>query len=486
MSTRRALRRAFAPLRRPAGTRGALAASGLAIAAIVLQNAPSGAIPPPPPTPDTPTFAEATATRAPFAAGPLRGHLALAEGAVLAHGERTLLTELQVAAEGEAPAGSAPAAIVLVLDTSGSMAGEKIAQARLAVQRVVDRMGDDDLFGLVTYASEARVVAPLGTVAGRRDALRAQILGLMPGGGTQIPSGLRAGHGLLSGLVGDGYTRRLVLVSDGIDGSGTGPAGAAALVRPWASAGVTVAALGIGVDYQEAYLTSVADAGRGAYAFLATGGELEGFLTAELEAASKTLAEAAVAEVRLPPGARLVRAFGAEAEAFAGGLRLPLGALASGDSRRVTLELALPVGAPAVLGPLAATVRFHDRVASAPRVASTELPLHARVVSTPDAVEASRDVEVWARAQAVLVDAAQAAALETWRSGQEEAAERQAAANVARLRDLARAAPTAAVEDQLREAEAEQNTYGTSSADSASGRAFGLRSNAQRRARVRR
>ena len=38
MSTRRALRRALAPLRRPAGTRGALAASGLAIAAIVLLD----------------------------------------------------------------------------------------------------------------------------------------------------------------------------------------------------------------------------------------------------------------------------------------------------------------------------------------------------------------------------------------------------------------------------------------------------------------
>ncbi|MEO0326863.1 MAG: VWA domain-containing protein, partial [Myxococcota bacterium] len=307
MSARRTLRRAFEPFRRPPSPRGALAIGGLAVAAIVLQNAPSGALPPPTP-PNTPPTTEATATRAPFAAGALHGHLALAEGALLAHGERTLMAELQVSARGEGRVAEAPpSAVVLVLDTSGSMAGEKIDQARRAVLRVVDRMGERDLFGLVTYASGAHVVAPLAPVGGRRAALRAQILGLMPGGGTQIPSGLRAGHALLQNARHGDFTRRLVLVSDGIDGSGTGPAGAAALVRPWAVSGVTVASLGIGVDYQESYLTAVADAGRGAYAFLATGSELEGFLTAELEAASKTVVESAVAELRLPPGARLVR-----------------------------------------------------------------------------------------------------------------------------------------------------------------------------------
>ena len=47
--------------------------------------------------------------------------------------------------------------IILVLDTSGSMEGEKIEQARDAARFVLQRLGQNDRFGIVSYASAVRV-----------------------------------------------------------------------------------------------------------------------------------------------------------------------------------------------------------------------------------------------------------------------------------------------------------------------------------------
>ena len=47
--------------------------------------------------------------------------------------------------------------IILVLDTSGSMEGEKIEQARDAARFVLERLGQNDRFGIVSYASAVRI-----------------------------------------------------------------------------------------------------------------------------------------------------------------------------------------------------------------------------------------------------------------------------------------------------------------------------------------
>ncbi|MCA9557474.1 MAG: VWA domain-containing protein, partial [Myxococcales bacterium] len=57
--------------------------------------------------------------------------------------------------------GAAPIAkdVVLALDTSGSMRGEKMEQARLAVEAVLDRLGPQDRFDIVAFGTEVRTFA---------------------------------------------------------------------------------------------------------------------------------------------------------------------------------------------------------------------------------------------------------------------------------------------------------------------------------------
>ncbi len=108
--------------------------------------------------------------------------------------------------------------LVLVLDTSGSMAGEKIEQAKAALRYCLQRLGERDRFGLVTFSSEVRLFRPtLVGITEREDALW-HVDKLEATGGTNINEALLAAHKLLR----DTPTARgmIIFLTDGIPSTG--------------------------------------------------------------------------------------------------------------------------------------------------------------------------------------------------------------------------------------------------------------------------
>ncbi len=86
-----------------------------------------------------------------------------------------------------------PKDVVFVLDTSGSMAGEKIQQAKKALAFCVDNLNDDDRFEIIRFSTD---VDPLfNKLATANDANRKQaakfIKGLKATGGTAIADALK-------------------------------------------------------------------------------------------------------------------------------------------------------------------------------------------------------------------------------------------------------------------------------------------------------
>lgn len=87
--------------------------------------------------------------------------------------------------------------LVLVLDTSGSMAGEKITQAKAALRYCLQRLGERDRFGVVTFSSEARRFrTELAGLDAREDALW-HVDKLEATGGTNINAALAEAARLL-------------------------------------------------------------------------------------------------------------------------------------------------------------------------------------------------------------------------------------------------------------------------------------------------
>lgn len=471
----------------------ALSVVAVAVGSIVLMRAPGhaaprtgfGGIPVTDPgdpgvtvTPDGPTKLALS--------GPLLdGHFALSQGAVLSNGTRRLLAELRLtAAEAPGAAQRQPVALSVVLDVSGSMHGDKIAQAKNAVRQLVERMRDEDHVALITYDHETYVIQPLARVGAVRGELIRRISAIQPGGGTVIPQAMVAGAQALEGAPGS-LVRRMVLLSDGLDGSGQSVEMVTQDIRGRAHRGLATSSLGIGTDYDERFMTSVADAGRGNYEFLADGAQLQTFLRRELDEASTTVVDNVAVLVTLPPGVRVANVHGAEGNGTTGQVRLPFGALPAGASRRAVLELEVAAGAPGALGSLAATVDYRT-VADRAFHQIGDAALALNVVSDEAQVAATRNEGVYADTWAVVIDAEQRAAVDLWRSGDTAQAQQVARQNVQRLRRVQAAAPSAAarLDDAVAATEADEEQFEALSPSSAAGRGYGLGSNAARRSRV--
>ena len=82
--------------------------------------------------------------------------------------------------------------VVFVLDTSGSMAGEKMEQARKALSYCINRLGEGDRFNIVSFSTEARSWQESLVAADkdRRKAALEHVKALPPRGGTNINDAL--------------------------------------------------------------------------------------------------------------------------------------------------------------------------------------------------------------------------------------------------------------------------------------------------------
>jgi Ca-activated chloride channel family protein len=351
-----------------------------------------------------------------------------------------------IADTAERPAERAPISMAIVLDTSGSMEGDKIRQAKDSTIRLLRDMRDDDEVAFVRYSDDASVVQPLARVGSIRSSLLERIGAIQAGGGTAIPRGLSAGLAQLEGAA-RGRVRRVVLASDGLDST---RAQSEFLASSSFERGVTVSSLGIGLDFDESYMSGVARAGHGNFAFVQDGSALAGFLQQELVETASTSIEAATVRLELPPGIRFVRALGADARATpraapglggataATDVDLAVGSLFAGDDRRVIVEMEATVSQEAQLA-LAGHASWDRVTGSHAHVAIGALAIAG--TTDPNAVEAGRDGRVLASATSVTASTVQLEAAEAYQKGDTDKAQRLMDESIADLHAAATVAP---------------------------------------------
>ena len=99
---------------------------------------------------------------------------------------------LEVIPVGEGLPQSAPLNLCLVLDRSGSMAGQKIANLRQAVSLVIDQLGPMDILSIVLFDDRAEVLVPAAPVTDK-NALKAKVRSITARGGTEMSKGMQLG-----------------------------------------------------------------------------------------------------------------------------------------------------------------------------------------------------------------------------------------------------------------------------------------------------
>jgi Ca-activated chloride channel family protein len=375
-----------------------------------------------------------------FAGPGAHGQVALSHTKVLAGSGDSVFAEVKLAADAQEGAKErAPLALVVVLDTSGSMEGEKIERAKDSVLGLIRDMRDGDEIAFVRYSSDAELIQPLAHLSDVRGALNARVRRLEAGGGTNIPSGLSMGLRTLSEAE-QGRVRRVVLVSDGLDST---RAEAERLASDSAERGITVSSMGIGLDFDEAYMSSIARDGHGNFGFVNDGAALASFLTRELDQASSTTVENATVRLALPKGLRFVRATGADAHVDGESVVVKMGSLFAGDERRAMVELRANMD-PSETEQVGAEALWH-------RVGGVDADVHApelSIASTLDKDEVQRGKDATVVASAVSVQSSQREleAAEAYARGDQARANTLIQENLSALASAAAAAPAKVAE----------------------------------------
>lgn len=147
-----------------------------------------------------------------------------------------------------------PADVALVMDVSGSMSGQPLADAKVASKGFLDRMDPgSDQVALVSFSDSATVNQVLSANAGP---VRAAIDGLTAGGGTNIEDGIARGQAeLASPRHVASHQPVMVLLSDGRPTAGGDPRAAAAAAK---AAGTRVFTIGLGNDVDPDLLRALA------------------------------------------------------------------------------------------------------------------------------------------------------------------------------------------------------------------------------------
>ncbi len=447
--------------------RRGLAASAIVLAAggLVLFRAPTGGGLPT----ISPAIASPSSINSVSFSGPgIHGTIALSNGKVLAGGSQLFAEVHLVADKAEQAPRHAPLALVVVLDTSGSMSGEKMDQAKDSCVKLIRDMDANDEIAFIRYSDDAEVIQSLARVGTVRESLMARVRGLTAGGGTAIPRGLSQGLSALASTHGE-RIRRVVLVSDGLDST---RAEAERLASDSFERGITISSMGIGLDFDESYMGGVARSGHGNFGFVKDGAALATFLHRELDETANTIVENATVRVKLPKGVTFTRASGADAKTVGDGneVELKFGSLFAGDEQRALVELSTYLSPGETRG-IEGHAAWHRVGGDDANVAFSPL----QIVATSDAqsVESGRDTSVLASVASVLASRRQMEATEAYNRGDTVTAQALIDKNIFDLRTAASAAPApakAALAEQMKDYGDTKNDFGSAKPSSDMGK----------------
>lgn len=266
--------------------------------------------------------------------------LAWAEGSSVRYIVATLTGE---AAEGAAKRPAPPVNLALVIDASGSMAGDKLESAKAAALGVAERLRPIDRLSIVSFADD--VVTHFDAVAPAEEAMsgiRAGLAALRTRGNTNLSEGWFTGAECVARAAREGDLNRVILLSDGAANAGiVDPEQLSTHAAELAKRGVSTSCVGIGDGY-EILLRSIAEHGGGRLHDAEVGGEIVDGLMGELGEIENLVARDLSVTLHVPATARAEFVGSAPTQVGAGWLSVATGALQAARPRTCVFRITLP------------------------------------------------------------------------------------------------------------------------------------------------
>lgn len=251
------------------------------------------------------------------------------------------LTGFALDGNGERP----PVNVVLVIDKSGSMSGEKIRRAREAAKMAIQRLSEDDIVSVVAYDSTVKILVP-ATKMTDRDEVFKRIDELGSGGSTALFAGVSRGAAELRKFLDRDRVNRVILLSDGKANVGpSSPGELGELGESLVKEGISVTTIGLGSGYNEDLMAQLARKSDGNHIFIEHEEQLVQVYGEEFGDILSVVAQEISIQIDVEDGIRPVRVLGREADISGQRVLTQLNQLYSEQEKYVLLELEIPEGA---------------------------------------------------------------------------------------------------------------------------------------------
>jgi len=238
----------------------------------------------------------------------------------------------------------APVNMAIVLDRSGSMAGEKLARAREAAIKAIGLLQSGDIVSVVTYDSVVNVVVPATKVSDKQS-IYASIRRIRKGGSTALFAGVSKGASEVRKFLDKTRVNRVILLSDGL--ANVGPSTPSELGQLGASLGkegISVTTIGLGLGYNEDLMTQLAGMSDGHHAFVQNSADLNRIFASEFNTALTVVANQFNIIIRCADSIRPIRVLGRQAQIIGQEVHVNLNQLSSNQEKYVMLEVEVPPG----------------------------------------------------------------------------------------------------------------------------------------------
>ncbi|MBX3224134.1 MAG: VWA domain-containing protein [Labilithrix sp.] len=270
------------------------------------------------------------------------GHASLPKAAA---GETYLFAQVTASEDKAAPSAVTPMNLAIVVDRSGSMKGERIANAMNAAVFAVERMRDGDSVTVVSFDTAAQVVVPPTRIsAGNRSSIESAIRSIRLGGDTCISCGLVEGMQqlALTSLTGDRISR-MILLSDGATNAGVRDmAGLRGMANRMHGRGVTISTIGVDVDFDEKVMAAIASEANGRHYFVANSSGLPAVFGQEFDDLLASVAKETELAISLAPGVEVAEVFDRSFRREGNKLIVPFGTFSAKQEKTVLVKLRVP------------------------------------------------------------------------------------------------------------------------------------------------
>lgn len=220
-------------------------------------------------------------------------------------GEQRLYLLLEATASILDQSDATPINLMLVLDRSSSMRGERLYRIRQATQLIGDRLGDNDTFGIITFNDYSDVLLPAGT-SPRAARVKSALNDIVAEGGTEIARGFSAGLNELSRLhrSNTNHVTHLILLTDG---QTYGDAQKCLRLAERAHReGVGITFFGVGTDWNDGLLDEMAERAGGTVQFIDDPSHALEYFDEEILRLQRTVAQNAEISVSSSSDSRLL------------------------------------------------------------------------------------------------------------------------------------------------------------------------------------